>query len=230
MKWLNEKKSRQYLVALLILLTGIGLSSLILWQPWTIQRYTVTFLDADGQVLQTQRVREGNGAKPPSLQKDGMIFKGWDKDINAVSADVETDPILLEIHEEKNVIYADTVYGQTGKTVSVTPRIGGVVDCCSFVIEMGYDAEAFELLKAEPILEGLTVETETDGLLVLSWSSEIPLEENTTLVAIELRCLLNEGSYGTMIPFLTREIYRLEQGERVYTDSTAYDTKLYLYK
>ena len=38
------------------------------------------------------------------------------------------------------------------------------------------------------------------------------------------------GAFGTNLPFLTKEIVTIENGAEVYTDSTAYDGKLYLYQ
>lgn len=230
MKWLNEKKGRQYLLALLILLIGATLSSLILLQPWNTVYHTVSFYDQNGELTESCRVKDGSAVIPPAIFLEGYRFKDWSGQLHKVTGDMEVYPLFSEVGTERNVIYADTVYNRIDKPISVIPTISGTVDTCGFEIEMGFDSELLRFKDAEPIIEGITITQESEGLLILRWSSERSLKAETQLARITFEATVKDGAYGTTIPFLTREIYRQDEGDRVYTDSTAYDAKLYIYK
>ena len=61
-----------------------------------IVKYTVKFL-VDGKVVETQEVEEGKAAtKPADPKKDGFVFKGWDKEYNNITADLEVNAVFEE--------------------------------------------------------------------------------------------------------------------------------------
>ncbi|MBE5731023.1 MAG: hypothetical protein E7350_03650, partial [Clostridiales bacterium] len=52
--------------------------------------YTVRFFGVSGELLSTQRVHEGKAAKTPAVFTDEFfVFDGWDKDVSAVSCDMD---------------------------------------------------------------------------------------------------------------------------------------------
>ena len=54
-----------------------------------VEKFTVTFVDADGAVLSEQQVTFGFDAVAPAVAfKEGYVFLGWDKDFTNVSADL----------------------------------------------------------------------------------------------------------------------------------------------
>lgn len=60
---------------------------------WTINRYTVTFMDGK-TVLQTEKVKHGSAATEPKVpEKDGKTFKGWDKDFSKVTSDLTINAV-----------------------------------------------------------------------------------------------------------------------------------------
>lgn len=225
---LSEKKWPQYLVAVLIVLIGAAVSLLILIRPWEIKHYKVSFYDLDRQLLAEYKAEAGKSVVPPPFEKTGYMFKGWDKDMYAVTEDIEVYPVCEDISEAKNIVYADTVYADTEYVFSVKPKLSGTVDCSSFTIEMGYDDELLHFEGAGSVLDGLIVE-ENDGTVTMTWSDNASITKETDLAVLHFKCK-KDGSYSTTLPFLTKEIVTLEQGEKVYTDSTAYDGKLYLYQ
>lgn len=224
----QKAKWTQYLLAALIVLIGAAASLLILTKPWKTEHYKVSFYDLDGQLLTQYKAENGKSLLPPPFEKDGYMFKNWDKDLYAVTEDLEVYPICEKIGDAKNIVYADTVYADTGSEFSVTPKLSGTVDCSGFTIEMGYDAELLHFEGADAVLDGLTVE-ENNGTVTMMWSDHAPVTEETDLAVLYFKCKGN-GSYSTNLPFLTKEIVTLERGEEVYTDSTAYDATLYLYQ
>ncbi|UKI52221.1 MAG: InlB B-repeat-containing protein [Clostridium sp.] len=56
---------------------------------WTINKYTVTFMDGE-KVLETfTNVRHGSAVTAPEVpEKDGKTFKGWDKDFKNITSDL----------------------------------------------------------------------------------------------------------------------------------------------
>lgn len=223
-----EKKWVQYTVAAIILAVGIAVSLLIWLHPWTVEHFSVRFYGYDGELLETQKVRAGDAARPPALQEDGHIFKRWNRDLYVIWEDMDVSPVYEPVGEEKNIVYADAVYAETGDVFVVTPKLSGAVNCSGFTIEIGYDHNLLSFEGAELSLQGLSVEQQ-DGILTLRWSSDHVLDQPTELAVLRFRSIM-EGPYCTNFPFLTKEIVSLEQGDEVYTDSTAYEAKLYLYE
>lgn len=225
---LSEKKWAQYLVAVLIVLIGAAVSLLILIRPWEIKHYKVGFYDLDGQLLAEYKAEAEKSVVPPPFEKAGYMFKGWDKDLYAVTEDLKVYPVCEDISEAKNIVYADAVYADTDSEFSVTPKLSGTVDCSGFTIEMGYDDELLHFEGASSVLDGLTVE-ESNGTVTMTWSSNTLITAETDIAILYFKCK-EDGSYSTKLPFLTKEIVTMEQGKEVYTDSTAYDATLYLYQ
>jgi hypothetical protein len=56
---------------------------------WTINKYTVTFVDWDGSVIDTQTVEHGGSATAPEVsEREGYTFNGWDKAFDNVTGDL----------------------------------------------------------------------------------------------------------------------------------------------
>lgn len=69
-------------------------SDLVLYSHWELQKYTVTFKNHDGDVLQTVSIEHGGtprytGSTPtkPSTDKYTYTFSGWDPPIGAITSD-----------------------------------------------------------------------------------------------------------------------------------------------
>ena len=60
-------------------------------------KYTVTFVDWDGKVLNTQSVEHGKSAMaPPNPVREGYVFTGWDKNFSNVTEDM----MVTALYEE----------------------------------------------------------------------------------------------------------------------------------
>lgn len=241
-----------YLIAAAILLAGCVISALILFQPFqmktdtvdpgpTDQRtdassdadktvsHSVSFYGYDGQLLTTRTVADGAPAQPPEMSASGSIFKGWSEELYSITADLDVYPIGEAVGDRKNVVYADAVYTGAKDRICVTPKISGAVDCCDFTIDIAYDSALLTFDGAEPALEGLRVENHRErGVLTLTYSASSSLTQPTELADLYFMCA-QDGAYHTNLPMTTNEILTMENGATVYTDSTAYDTALYLF-
>ncbi len=113
---------------------------------WTLNTYTVTFIDHDGTQLSQQTIDHGNMAIAPSEPiRMGYVFTGWDKDFKAVTEDLtvtalyEIDtPILPQIATNHSITQtrnglnltanANTtieIYNLSGKLMSKQTYIAG---------------------------------------------------------------------------------------------------------
>ena len=67
---------------------------------WAINKYTVTFLKADGTVLETRTVNHGGAATAPTAPtkapdaENHYSFKEWDTDFSNVKSDLDVKPIF----------------------------------------------------------------------------------------------------------------------------------------
>ena len=62
--------------------------------------YTVTFYDSNNNVIDTQEVYKGKGAKAPAAPEVAdKVFVGWDKDYDNVTSDLELHPVYTNAAE-----------------------------------------------------------------------------------------------------------------------------------
>ena len=76
----------------------------------TTKKYTVTFCDWDGTVLDEQLVAYGTGATAPDeLERDGYRFDGWDKSYDNVTEDITVTAKYIAVVEVKFLDYDGSV-------------------------------------------------------------------------------------------------------------------------
>ena len=77
--------------------------NLVLDATLTINTFTVTFVDWNGDVIDTQTVAYGNGAVAPAdPEREGYTFIGWDVEFNNITAD-----LVVTAMYEKNIVIGD---------------------------------------------------------------------------------------------------------------------------
>ena len=73
-----------------------------------VYKVTVTFVDEDGDVLETKQIIKGSNASTyVEPTKDAFLFIGWDKDLNNIYEDttfVSQYEIIQKVYEIKYVI------------------------------------------------------------------------------------------------------------------------------
>ena len=84
-------------------------------------KYTVTFLDADGEVLKTESIYKGDAATAPEAPEiDEKAFDHWDVDYSAVTGDLTVRPVYVAAAE-----YTVTFVDENGATIDTVKVIHG---------------------------------------------------------------------------------------------------------
>lgn len=96
---------------------------------WTINSYTVTFMDGK-TVLKTEKVQHGSAATAPEVpEQDGKTFKGWDKDFSKVTSDLtinavyDVDTFTVTFKDGDTVLSIQTVEYEAAAIAPDTARL-----------------------------------------------------------------------------------------------------------
>lgn len=97
---------------------------------WTINKYTVTFMDGE-KVLETfPNVTHGDTVTAPEVpEKDGKTFKGWDKPFDNVTSDLtinavyDVDTFTVTFKDGEKVLETQTVEYEAAATAPDTARL-----------------------------------------------------------------------------------------------------------
>ena len=97
---------------------------------WTINKYTVTFMDGE-KVLETfTNVTHGSAVTAPEVpEKDGKTFKKWDKDFKNITSDLtinavyDVDKFTVTFKDGEKVLETQTVEYEAAATAPDTARL-----------------------------------------------------------------------------------------------------------
>lgn len=96
---------------------------------WTINSYTVTFMDGK-TVLLTEKVKHGSAAPEPKVpEKDGKTFSKWDKGFSNVTSDLtinavyDVDTFTVTFKDGEKVLETQTVEYEAAATAPDTARL-----------------------------------------------------------------------------------------------------------
>jgi uncharacterized repeat protein (TIGR02543 family) len=99
--------------------------NLVLTAQWNIKTYTVTFVDHDGTVLDTQTVEHGKPATAPAdPERDGYTFTGWDQLFDEITGDLTVTARYEAIDYTLTIIYKYTDGSEAAKSHIATLNIG----------------------------------------------------------------------------------------------------------
>ena len=112
----------------------------------TVNRYTVIFEDDEGNVLDTQTVNENDSAVlPKAPEKNGYVFKGWDKAFDKITGDVTIKAIFEKLSDEPQFV-VQTVYAKAeDKNVAVDVKVVNNPGIAAIALDIEYDKAALAL-------------------------------------------------------------------------------------
>lgn len=97
---------------------------------WTINKYTVTFMDGEKVLKAYPNVPHGDTVTAPEVpEKDGKTFKEWDKDFSKVTSDLtinavyDVDTFTVTFKDGENVLETQTVEYEAAATAPDTARL-----------------------------------------------------------------------------------------------------------
>jgi hypothetical protein len=113
--------------------------------------YTITFCDTSGTELLKRTVQEDAFAVPPDTPQHGEseVFLGWGNPLYPVTADATCQPQFQKVSSGENVVFADTVYVETGKETTVSLKIGGQVALDQLELELHYNPDLLSFRSAD---------------------------------------------------------------------------------
>lgn len=97
---------------------------------WTINKYTVTFMDGEKVLKAYTNVPHGSAVTAPEVpKKDGKTFKEWDKDFSKVTSDLtinavyDVDTFTVTFKDGEKVLETQTVEYEAAATAPDTARL-----------------------------------------------------------------------------------------------------------
>ncbi len=97
---------------------------------WTINKYTVTFMDGEKVLKAFTNVPHGDTVTAPEVpKKDGKTFKEWDKDFSKVTSDLtinavyDVDTFTVTFKDGEKVLETQTVEYEAAATAPDTARL-----------------------------------------------------------------------------------------------------------
>lgn len=97
---------------------------------WTINKYTVTFMDGEKVLKAFTNVPHGDTVIAPEVpEKDGKTFKGWDKDFSKVTSDLtinavyDVNTFTVTFKDGEKVLETQTVEYEAAATAPDTARL-----------------------------------------------------------------------------------------------------------
>ena len=97
---------------------------------WTINKYTVTFMDGETTLKTFTNVTHGDTVTAPEVpKKDGKTFKEWDKDFSKVTSDLtinavyDDDTFTVTFKDGEKVLETQTVEYEAAATAPDTARL-----------------------------------------------------------------------------------------------------------
>ncbi len=144
-----------------------------------LNKYTVTFMDQDGSVIDTQTVEYGKGATAPAdPEREGFVFKGWSADFTEI-----TGNITIIAQYDKDVVYLAGTFNEWSETDTILSATE-TEDVVSVTMELEAGTYSFKMIYLgqwygnSGIIEDTTKATSSTG-----WEMSTLVGDNCTLLA-----------------------------------------------
>ena len=184
--------------------------------------HTVTFLDRDGAVLKTERVKSGNPATAPSAPTlNGFVFDGWSCAFGKVTEDLTVRAeytalyVVRFLDREGKLIQSQTVRAGASATAPNLPRVEGYrflgwsADFSAVSANMETKAEYVALSEAYGVFVGsVTAAENVTGSLSARYAAlaaateayqALPAEERTEAASAYGRLVRLTDAYRTAV-------------------------------
>ncbi len=114
--------------------------------------YTVTFVDHDGTVLDTQEIASGEAATAPEDPvRDGYTFAGWDKAFDVVTENMTVTALYEkdEVTYDGHTIVVESVTASAGDTVEIAVSIKNNPGILGTLVSVEFDESVLTLTDYE---------------------------------------------------------------------------------
>ena len=106
---------------------------------------TVTFIDWNNDVIDTQTVLSGNDATlPVAPTRPGYEFCGWSGSHQNIFSDTTVLAQYIDLSKE-NVFKVFSAEANKNDYITLSVHLGGIVDMCGFDMNLHYDKEVLEV-------------------------------------------------------------------------------------
>lgn len=210
-----------------ILLVGVVVSCSVFYfvRDYKAERYTVTFAYGNGAQIETKEVKEGKGIFPPELDWGAdYVFRGWDRALNRVAANIEAHPDIYKVMEE-NLFYFDSVYVREGHAFTLDLMLGGNVNLSSGEVVLIFDEEVMEY-KSFQTSEALDVTKTGKGELLIKLNSKNPITQKTELARLKFRAKRKDVEY-TQAVLSAKSTKLILDGEEKPADCATINNKIF---
>ncbi len=222
----KKKKGLTLLLQIVaILLIGIvtSVGTYLFIQDKNRERFTVTFAYGNGEIIEQKVVKSGSGVIPPDYNTE-CVFRGWDKIINNVSADMEVHPLLYYIVED-NLFYFDSVYAREGRKFSIDLMLAGKVNVSNGELTLKYDEKVMKYMSFDSS-EAIEITQTNPGELIVRFNREYILTEKHKLAQLNFYAKRRDVKYS-QITLSANEANVWFNGEEIPADCATINNNIY---
>lgn len=189
---MTEKKKERLFILLIvgILLVGIITSGIIWWRSSEANKHNVKFYNYQNELIAEYKVKDGKSVffDKTLVPIENAVFKGWDKNLSAITEDTEVHPIYQNVDKDANAFYIDTYYVNGGDDLWIDLKIGGIIDAKTAKIGIAYDSEVLTYLESSQS-EYLFSPVETqDEYLIFYFDFTNKDIQNDSVVRLHFEC------------------------------------------
>ena len=110
------------------------------------QRYTVSFENEIGELIDRQTVIHGMPAALPAIPvRNGYVFQKWSSDVSSVMDDMVVTPLFVE-NTAPNIFEIVGAEGSVGDEITVYVCLRGTVALCGFDMRLLFDTDCLEYI------------------------------------------------------------------------------------
>ena len=157
---------------------------------------TVTFVDWNNNVIDTQTVLSGNDATlPVAPTRPGYEFCGWSGSHQNIFSDTTVLAQYIDLSKE-NVFKVFSAEANKNDYITISIHLGGIVDMCGFDMNLHYDKEVLEVsnINSSFNLDVVANHIEKDNRIRFNYSSNKNRAKNAKIMEIEFKVKDTEKS------------------------------------